>query len=304
MRLTKVRHKPANGCKFSLLKTLLLLLLTISGSYNRTELWPSPTLETSSQNLFPNSNDPLKPCIIENNYYRYNPLLFSITKPYDNSHTCPASLLSVTWSHPTSQNSNKLSHSLTGNKRIGYKIGFWNCRKGIVSDSILDTSKLTDVKQFVQKHNPHLFGIIESDLHGLNSFTNNRKKFSSEEIQRKLHIDGYRLLLPSSWQRYGLARVMMYIKDEVHHKLIKVKAEDEDLQSMSVEIGLGKERKTIINLFYREWTGGISKLNNQASQLERQKRMVEQWRNLNHGRKKDIIILGDANLCAKKNGME
>ena len=169
-----------------------------------------------------------------------------------------------------------------------------------MNDSLTDTPKLIDVKQFVQKNNPHVFGIVESDLHGLNSTRINRKKFSTEEIQRKLHISGYSLLLPSSWQSYGIARVIVYIKEDVHYKTIKVNPEDDDLQSLAIEIGLGRERKTVYNLFYREWTGGVSQLDNQASQLDRQARQVAHWMTLNHSRKKDIVIMGDANICARK----
>ena len=32
----------------------------------------------------------------------------------------------------TSKAWNKLMHILTGNKRVGYNIGIWNCRKGLL----------------------------------------------------------------------------------------------------------------------------------------------------------------------------
>ena len=92
----------------------------------------------------------------------------------------------------------------------------------------------------------------------------------------------------------------MYIKEDVHYKTIKGNPEDDDLQSLTIEIGLGRERKTVYSLFYHEWTGGVSQLDSQASQLDRQARQVAHWMTLNHSRKKDIVIMGDANICARK----
>ena len=62
-----------------------------------------------------------------------------------------------------------------------------------------------------------------------------------------------------------------------------------DLPSLTLEIGLGREKKTIIIIFYREWTGGISKLNSQASQEERLTRQVQHWKSLADGNK-DVVI--------------
>ena len=38
-----------------------------------------------------------------------------------------------------------------------------------------------------------------------------------------------------------------------------------DLPSLSCEIGLGREKKTCVNFFYREWTGGVSGLDDSDS---------------------------------------
>ena len=37
----------------------------------------------------------------------------------------------VTWMHAQTNN-NKLIHALNGNKKIGYKVAAWNCRKGLL----------------------------------------------------------------------------------------------------------------------------------------------------------------------------
>ena len=43
----------------------------------------------------------------------------------------------------------------------------------------------------------------------------------------------------------------------------------------TLDIGLGKERKTVVNVFYREWTGGVTGLSDNDSQIERLSRQVE-----------------------------
>ena len=54
-----------------------------------------------------------------------------------------------------------------------------------------------------------------------------------------------------------------------------------------------------MNIFYREWSGGISRLSHQASQVDRLTRQIEYWKSL-YRLNKDVMIMGDANLDAKK----
>ena len=105
---------------------------------------------------------------------------------------------------------NALVHSLYGNRRIGYKIGFWNCRKKLISSNSFDTNKLTDIKAYFGKNQPHVFAIIESDLFGVNSECNRNQKFTTEQVQSKLRIDGYRIVLPKSWYCHGLAKPILF----------------------------------------------------------------------------------------------
>ena len=72
------------------------------------------------------------------------------------------------WSH--SIQTNGLCHALTGNRRhLGYKLALWNCRKGLLGDNNFDSNKFIEIKLFIEKHRPHTFGIIESDIHSLQS---------------------------------------------------------------------------------------------------------------------------------------
>ena len=72
-----------------------------------------------------------------------------------------------------------------------------------------------------------------------------------------------------------------------------------DLPNVTIEIGLGGERKSLVNVFYREWTGGVTGDNDPVSQTGRWARQIHYWGSL-YNQNKDVVILGDANLCAYK----
>ena len=68
----------------------------------------------------------------------------------------------------TSQETNKVCHSSHGNRnKPGIKIAAWNCGRGLMSRNSNISDKMTDVKLFIQKYQPSILGIIESDIHGI-----------------------------------------------------------------------------------------------------------------------------------------
>ena len=69
-----------------------------------------------------------------------------------------------------------------------------------------------------------------------------------------------------------------------------------DLPSITLEVGIGKERRSIVNFYYREWTNSISGDRSVTSQYERFQRQVNYWRAL-RSEDRDLILLGDANFC-------
>ena len=111
-----------------------------------------------------------------------------------------------------------------------------------------------------------------------------------------MHIEGYKIELPDTWEEHGQCRILVYVKDDVNYKRQRMTS-DTDLPNITLEIGLGREKKTVINYFYREWTGGISRDKSQASQINRLTRQIGYWRTL-YTQNKDVICMGDANLCA------
>ena len=70
----------------------------------------------------------------------------------------------------------------------------------------------------------------------------------------------------------------MYVSDQVRAVRQQLPPTDSDLQSVTLDIGLGREKKTTVNVFYREFTGAISGLNDTPSQTERLIRQISIWK--------------------------
>ena len=97
---------------------------------------------------------------------------------------------------------------------------------------------MTDIKLYLQKHELHVLGIIECDLHGPNSRVGRRNPLKTSKIHEKLHIEGYSIYLPQSWYNHGQARVMAYIKEEIKPIIRNAGVESSDLASLSIEMRL------------------------------------------------------------------
>ena len=203
---------------------------------------------------------------------------------------------SILWSH-LGANVNKMMHALEGNKKIGYNIAAWNCRRGLLKPDGSASSKVTDIEIYLQKHQLHMLAVIESDLHGPGSRIKRSNPLSTNDIENNLRIDGYSIKLPQSWYAHDQARILVYIKEGIKVKERKLNSTDSDLPSLSFELGLGKEKKTCVNFHYREFTGGISGLADIGSQSERLLRQIGHWKTL-FATGRDVVILGDSNLCA------
>ena len=77
----------------------------------------------------------------------------------------------------------------------------------------------------------------------------------------------YKLEFANTWSDYGQSRIVCYVSEDLHYK--RQSETIRDLPNITIEIGLGREKKTIVNIFYREWTNGISGLSSHVSQVER-----------------------------------
>ena len=86
-----------------------------------------------------------------------------------------------------------------------------------------------------------------------------------------LEIPGYNIILPKSWQIHGQARVLVIARDELQVKIKDIGMHNSDLPTITCEISLGREKKTLVNYFYRKqdcfalvfsfwkfvWVGGL-----------------------------------------------
>ena len=202
----------------------------------------------------------------------------------------------ISWSYLN--DGNKLSHALQGNKRNpGYTYLAWNCARGFLSERKIDDLKIT-----INRHKPHLIGISEIDLfrkeNNSDLFATNN--FSTEQLQEKLAITGYRIFLPKSWETLGTARIIVYAKDDL--KIQHLYPQDacyDHVQNITLEVGFGRSKTHFCNFYYREWTSCKTKRSDPKSQNEELELLLDIWRNSTKDNK-DFVALGDMNLCAKK----
>ena len=89
-------------------------------------------------------------------------------------------------------------------------------------------------------------GILESDIHSQGTTAVRHHKLSTNEIHKKLSIPGYNIILPQSWTKYGQARILLYVRQGVNYKVHNLEQQDQDLPSITVELGLKKEKKNNI----------------------------------------------------------
>ena len=142
-------------------------------------------------------------------------------------------------------------------KSLGYKISVWNCGRGLLSHRAEQSDKMTDIKLFIQQHNPGLLGIVESDIHGAKSPGHRTTTFTTEEIMEKLFINGYSVYLPDTWFSNGQSRLIVYVRNDI--RVIKRPNPDiiKDLPSITFEVGVGRERKSLVFLLLRMDRGHI-----------------------------------------------
>ena len=201
----------------------------------------------------------------------------------------------ISW-NITGLSTNKLQKIINGNRRsLGYKLAVWNCGGGLLGPAG-PSNKLEDIKMLIENKKPHVLGIIETDLFSPESNHRRTCKFDSTTVRSLLYVPGYSLEFPSTWHSHGQARILVYVSNDIKY-CIKDSQHQNDLPSITLEVGLGRARKTIVNYYYREWTGGVSGESSSTAQQERLANQITVWKELlTQG--KDFISLGDANLCA------
>ena len=111
---------------------------------------------------------------------------------------------------------NKIQKITNGNRRsVGYKLGVWNCGRGLVQENF--SSKLHEIKQFIENKKPHCYCVIESDFYSHLSPINRLRKYTTDEIREKLKIDGYKIEFPQTWDSHGQARLICYVSEDIKY---------------------------------------------------------------------------------------
>ena len=190
---------------------------------------------------------------------------------------------------------NKLSHIINGNRRnIGYTYMTWNCDKGF-----LTKNKIDDIKLAATKYNPHVIGVSEVNFKRNESNKDDDKmnNLTTEQLKNKLEIPDYKIFLPESWEQHGLARIILYVKEDLKAKVKYPSMDTSQLQTITLELGYGRSKTHLFNFYYREWTNCVrGNRDNQEADLDL---LLDIWRECTENQS-DFIAMGDMNVCAKK----
>ena len=195
----------------------------------------------------------------------------------------------------TKKEINKNIHLTNGNKnKQGYKYFAWNCDKGFISEN-----KIEDLKIYALKNTPHIMSVTEINISKNENNTNEDSKtiFSTEQVHKVFQIPGYEIILPVSWQLYGVARILVYVHEEINYKVCELNNDEKHLQTVTLEVGFGRASKHFVNMYYREWKSLVTGENSTAAQAMNLKKLMNIWTRAS-STTKDFVALGDMNLCA------
>ena len=80
--------------------------------------------------------------------------------------------------------------------------------------------KMPDVKRYIDRYKPHLFCIVEADLHGSKSRLQRQNTYTTQKLEESLSITGYSIILPDSWYKHDQARLVVFVSDDVKTKIV------------------------------------------------------------------------------------
>ena len=100
-------------------------------------------------------------------------------------------------------------------------------------------NKMDDVRFLIKEHNPHLFGLSETELI--------RDRIDVAELK----IPGYDILFPDSWSVHGYARVLVYVKKTFKYSQVQ-DLQDNEVQSIWLKGGYRNSKEIFFCHSYRE----------------------------------------------------
>ena len=107
-------------------------------------------------------------------------------------------------------------------------------------------------------------------------------------------IPNYNIFLPTSWDIHGVARMIVYARQDLKVNVVKDKNDDADLQHILLSIGQGKNEH-FIDMYYREWKSCVSGQNSQRFHIDYFQRLTNIWRQCT-SKQKDFLSIGDTNI--------
>ena len=156
---------------------------------------------------------------------------------------------------------NKAQHATNGNRhRLGVRACSWNCNRGLLDEHGHASAKVAEINNFLSSNSVHLMAIIEAGIHGANSLTARRTPMTLDSIHRELTIPGYSIQLPEIWHMHETAQMLLYVRKDIHIKVISTPKRITDLPLLSVAAKRGAESRTIFNFFYREYTDRLTRM--------------------------------------------
>ena len=171
-----------------------------------------------------------------------------------------------------------------------YLYGNIKKQKGIVNMHLNVRSlqfKVVEIKNLIKEHNPHIFGVSETEL------------FRTRIDEKLLKIPGYDIMFPKSWSLNGYARIVVYVKKTFKCQQV-LDLQDDCVQSIWLKGGYKNCKDIYFCHVYREH------LSKESSDVKKEylSILLDQWESaVNHNgvvEPNEIHICGDLNIDVYK----
>ena len=157
----------------------------------------------------------------------------------------------------------------------------WNCGR-----AYLGKQKKTEITQFLKARGIALCAVSEVDM--INTGDISEMQYS---------INGYRHLLPNSWESKKTARIILYYKKELED-IIKIRKDLMTVNQADIWVEVKSKDPFLVGTVYREWTSDGKK-----SRPDQEGRLDRLMENLKTAllENKIVIYMGDMNINLDKN---
>ena len=183
-----------------------------------------------------------------------------------------------------------LGKKLSANFLARYRHGNQERKRGIKNFHLNIRSlgkKMSEVKYIIKQHSPHILGLSECEL----------RKLNNKYDEKKLHVPGYELLFPASWEALGHARVVMYVRSTLTYQQVH-DLQDVAVQSVWIRGGFKNSKPIYFCHLYREHSCALG--NSIAIQRQNLVTMLNQWEaasaHTSYDDPEEIHVAGDMNI--------